>query len=68
MTLESFFFFLDSLEVNSNEIPDGTLPILYVDTLGHALHMFINKQYIGKVFFDFLTSRLAHIHTTEYLE
>ncbi|GLJ11179.1 hypothetical protein SUGI_0145700 [Cryptomeria japonica] len=36
-----------SFEVTSDELADGTWPFLDVKTLGHALHIFINKQYIG---------------------
>lgn len=44
-----YLWYTTSVQVGDSEaiLQDGTQPVLHVESLGHALHVFINGQYAG---------------------
>ncbi|KAH9288850.1 hypothetical protein KI387_032967, partial [Taxus chinensis] len=45
-----YLWYTISIEVTDAELPNSTLPILHVESLGHALHIFVNKDFAGTGF------------------
>ncbi|KAH9288853.1 hypothetical protein KI387_032970, partial [Taxus chinensis] len=54
-----YLWYTISFEVTNDELPHSTLPVLHVETLGHALHIFINKNFAGTGSGDSSNSRFT---------
>lgn len=47
--MKQMYIICCSIKVSDNEefLKKGSRPVLFIESKGHALHVFINKEYLG---------------------